>query len=92
MFPCIYVSVHHVCMCMCVSVSVSVWCLQMSKEIVRWPDTGFIDSCVLPCEFWEFNPSPLEEQPVLGNIESSLLPLDISFNSFPSHSVGQAWL
>ena len=41
----------------------------------RSPGTGVIDSCEVPCGCWELNPDPLEEQPVLQNLELSLQPL-----------------
>ena len=41
------------------------------------PGTGVTDSCELPYGYWESNPSPLEEQPVLLITEpSSLQPKD----------------
>jgi hypothetical protein len=33
--------------------------------------TGVIDGCELPCGFWELDPGPLEEQPVLLTTEQS---------------------
>ena len=39
---------------------------------VRSPGTGVTDRCELPCGCWGWNPSPLEEQPVLLTAESSL--------------------
>ena len=33
---------------------------------------GIADSCELPSGFWELNPGPLEEQPVLLTVEPSL--------------------
>jgi hypothetical protein len=47
----------HVCLC----------------EGVRSPETGVIDSCELPCGYWELNPGPLEEQVVLLTDKTSLL-------------------
>jgi hypothetical protein len=32
---------------------------------VRSSGTGVADSCELPCGYWQLNPGPLEEQPVL---------------------------
>jgi len=43
------------------------------REELGSPGTGVTDSCELPCECWELNPSPLEEQPVLLTTEESLL-------------------
>jgi hypothetical protein len=38
------------------------------------------DSCEPPCVYWEFNPGPLEEQPVISITEPSLqLPQEDSF-------------
>ena len=34
-------------------------------EGVRNPGTGVIDACELPCRYWELNPDPLEDEPVL---------------------------
>lgn len=36
--------------------------------------TGVTDSCELPCECWELNLDPLEEQPVLLTTKPSLQP------------------
>ena len=41
-------------------------------EGARYPGTGVIDNCKLPCGYWELNLGPLEEQPVLLTVEPSL--------------------
>ena len=46
----------HVCLC----------------EVVGSSGTGASDSCELPCRFWELNPGPLEEHPVLLAPQQSL--------------------
>ena len=43
-------------------------------EGARSPATGVTDSCELPCGYWELNPGPLEEQPVLLTTEPSPQP------------------
>ncbi|KAL6074356.1 hypothetical protein STEG23_012106, partial [Scotinomys teguina] len=45
----------------------------------RSPGTGVTDSCELPCGFWDLNPGPLEEQPVLLTAEPSLQPPETCF-------------
>ena len=44
-------------------------------EGVGFPETGIIDSCELPCVYWELNAGPLEEQPVLLTPELYLQPI-----------------
>jgi hypothetical protein len=39
-----------------------VWCPQQSDGIVGVPSSG---TCEPPCECWELNPGPLQEQSVL---------------------------
>lgn len=34
------------------------------KEVIGCPGTGSTGSCELPCESWDPNPGPQEEQPV----------------------------
>lgn len=46
----------HVCLC----------------EDTRSPRSEDIDSCELPYECWELNPSPLEEQPILLTVKPPL--------------------
>jgi hypothetical protein len=41
------------------------WCPWSSEEGIGFSETGFIDSCELPCWCWELNLVPLEEQPEL---------------------------
>ena len=53
---------------MCVSVPVG--CLVPTED--RPPETGITHSCEALCEFWELNPGPLGEQPVLLTVEPSL--------------------
>jgi hypothetical protein len=38
------------------------------------PETGGTDSCESPCGYWELNPGPLQEQPVLLTSEPPLQP------------------
>ena len=62
----------------------SIFCIHACLwEIARSSETGIgvTDSCELPCGFWELNPSPLEEQPVLLTAEPSLQPSILSFKS-----------
>lgn len=42
-------------------------CLEPTKvkRGYQSPGTGIVDSCELPCQYWESNPGPLQEQPVL---------------------------
>lgn len=44
--------------------TVCIQCLWRPKEVIRCPGTGDTGSCDLPCESWDPNPGPLEEQPV----------------------------
>lgn len=52
------------------------YCQHQKRELD--PESEVIDGCELPCEFWELNISPLEEQPLLM-VEPSLQLLEISF-------------
>lgn len=45
--------------------------------------SGVKDSCWLPCERGELNPSPLEEQLLLLTAKPSLQPCDALFLPFP---------
>lgn len=45
------------------------------------PDTGEVDCCLPPCEYWELNTGSLQEQKVLLTSETFLCPL-ILFKSF----------
>ena len=57
----VYMYVYHVC----------AWCPWKSEEGVRSPETGVMDSWEPPCQSWELNPVPLQEQ-VLLTVDSSL--------------------
>ena len=48
-------SVHHMC----------AWCVCKLEEGVRVPVSRITDDWGLPGRWWELNPDPLEEQPVL---------------------------
>lgn len=37
---------------------------QWPEESARSPETGVTEGCEAPCECWELNASPLEDQPV----------------------------
>lgn len=52
-FACIHV--HYLC----------AWHLQKAEEDIGSSGNGVRGSCELPCECWESNLGPLEEQPVL---------------------------
>lgn len=41
------------------------WCLRRPEEGVGSLRTSDTDGCELPCECWEPNPSPMQEQPLL---------------------------
>ena len=56
-------------------------CMSLCKGI-RSPGTGVTDTCVLLCGYWELNPGPLEDQPVLLTAEPSLQPLFTHFHTF----------
>ena len=57
-----------------------VFCLHVCLgEGVKSPGTGGTHSCELSCGCWELNLGPLEEQPVLLTIETSLQPLVLWF-------------
>lgn len=47
------------------------WGIQ-KKEEIRSSGTGTIDGCELPRKYWELNPGPQEEKPVLFPMEQSL--------------------
>jgi hypothetical protein len=55
----------YLCVCMrvlpaCICVyHVCTWCSQRSEEGIRFPGTGIVDGCGLPCECWESSPGPL---------------------------------
>lgn len=46
--------------------------LGYQKRVSDAPGAGVIVGCDLPCGFWELNPSPMEDQPMLITIETSL--------------------
>jgi hypothetical protein len=46
---------------------------QRPEEDIRSSGTRVADDCGLPCDCWELNPGPLEEQPVLLTIEPYFL-------------------
>jgi hypothetical protein len=50
------------------------WNLKSPENGIGSPETRIIDSCELPCGYWELNPGLLEEQPVLLTAETSLQP------------------
>lgn len=54
--------VHHICD----------WCLRRPEKNIRSPRIASTDGCEPPCECWELNSGPLEEQPVLLVPEPSL--------------------
>jgi hypothetical protein len=56
----------------CVSVYHVFIVLVETRRGIASPGTGVTDSCELPCECWELNLGPLEEQAVLLTIEPSL--------------------
>ena len=49
-------------------------------EGVGSPGTGVTDNCVVPCGYWELNPSPLQEQSVFLTSETSLQPSILIFD------------
>ena len=53
--------------------------LQRPEVGVRSPVTGVPDGSELPCGYWELDPGPLEEQPMLLTTEPSLQPLNFCF-------------
>jgi hypothetical protein len=58
-----------------------VFCLRVCLcKGVGSPGTGVIDGCEQPYGYWDLNPGPLEEQPVLLTAEPSLQPCKHSFS------------
>lgn len=57
-----YVSVHHLL----------AWCPWSQDEHVGYPGTILTEDCRLTCGYWESNPGPLKEQPVILTSETSL--------------------
>jgi hypothetical protein len=53
-------------------------------EDTRSPRSEDIDSCELPYECWELNPSPLEEQPEFWHTEPALQSLGMHFYTYPA--------
>ena len=52
------------------------WCLQRPEEGTEFPGTGVTDGWEPLCEFWELNPGPLKEQPVLlSHLPRDIVPL-----------------
>lgn len=51
------------------------WCFACMYTYVRVSDFGITDSCELLCGCWDLNPSPLAEQSMPLNTQSSLQPL-----------------
>jgi hypothetical protein len=47
---------------MCTCVPCVCWCPQRSGEGIRFPGTGVMDGCGLPCRCWDSNLGPLQEQ------------------------------
>lgn len=54
-----------------------IWTMQMP---VGSPGTGVTDGSEPPCEWWELNPHPLQEQLVLLTADSSPDPSNININ------------
>lgn len=44
-------------------------CLQETEEGIRFPGTGVTEGFEPLCGYWELNPGPLQEQPVLSTAE-----------------------
>lgn len=63
-----YMCVHHIC----------AWYLQMSEKSIRSPRISY-RGCEPPCELWESNLGPLQQQSVFSTPEPSLQPLHIFF-------------
>lgn len=61
---------------MCMSVYHAHSVLTEPQTISHLPATGCIDSWESSFQFWDSNPNPLEEQPVLVTAESLLLSSD----------------
>ena len=51
------------------------WYPRRSKEGIRSPRTGLMNSYKLPCGFWELDPGPLQEYPPLITAKPLLQPL-----------------
>lgn len=64
-------------LCVFACMSLCTTCVQEPAE-ARSPGTGVTDSCKLPHGWWELNPDPLQEQPVLLAPEPFLQPLFLS--------------
>lgn len=46
--------------------TVCVWCSQRWEDGFTFPWTRLTDVCYLPCEYWQLNPNPLQEQLLLS--------------------------
>lgn len=57
----------------CMSVTTCPWCLWMGEDCIRSPKIANTNGCELPRGCWEGYLSPLEEQPWLLPLISSLL-------------------
>lgn len=65
----------HVCMCMqCPHVCVCTCGVHRGQNRELDPLELELYICQSPCRYWELNPSPLEEQPILLTAEPSLQP------------------
>lgn len=53
-------------------VSVLAWCPWSQEELVGYPGTIVTEDCKLTYGYWESNPDPLKEQPVILTTEISL--------------------
>jgi len=53
-----------------------------TEEGIRFPGTSIIGTCDLPCECWEPNPGPLQEQQVLLISEPSIFTVYILLSLF----------
>lgn len=53
--------------------------LKEAEEGVEFPGTGVTDHCEPTCGSWRWNMGPLQEQPVLLTVESSLQPTKLYF-------------
>lgn len=70
-----YMDVLPVCTCLYLTFVPGAWFPQRPEEGVGSPGTGVTDGCQLPCGFWESNPDPQKEQPVLLTAGPSLHPV-----------------
>lgn len=55
----------------------NVWCPWRPGGRVRCPGTGVTNSCQLPWRFWDLNPCPLKEKPVILTAEPALRSPDL---------------